>query len=326
MAGHPAKNAPQQWGHAAKSGKPDIARVVVRLGRNPSPFRLTFRVPAFESALDSLSSAKLTDTESTSLQIMACRGRIDATSILRSQQRSGAWSALPVSGPENCFHTALALLALRASTTGREIPLPATRAFAWLDLIAGVEDHWLWKWKFRYFDRQVRFDPTKTGWPWVEGTVSWVAPTAMVILAHRAWARESRRLAKAVQMLLDRACPQGGWNAGNSEVFGVALDPHPDFTAMALLALQGRAELSQPNIAKSLDYLSLRLKDSRSLYSLGWAALALGVWGHPECEGMLARLRRQLISIDPASVTARALAIAILACDPPPFLKPGGRP
>jgi hypothetical protein len=129
-----------------------------------------------------------------------------------------------------------------------------------------------------------------------------------------------------VQMLLDRACPQGGWNAGNSEVFGVALDPHPDFTAMALLALQGRAEPSQPNIAKSLDYLSLRLKDSRSLYSLGWAALALGVWRHPECEGMLARLRRQLVSIDPASVTARALAIAILACDPPPFLEPGGRP
>lgn len=326
MAGHPARNAPQHWGHAAKSGKPDIARVVVRLGRNPSPFRLEFRVPAFESALDSLSSAKLTDTESTSLQIMACRGRIDATSILRSQQRSGAWSALPDSGPENCFHTALALLALRASTTGREMPLPAARAFAWLDSIAGVEDHWLWKWKFRYFDRQVRFDPTKTGWPWVEGTVSWVAPTAMVILAHRAWAREAPRLSKAVQMILDRACPQGGWNAGNSEVFGVALDPHPDFTAMALLALQGRVEPSQPMITRSLDYLVLRLKDSQSLYSLGWGALALGVWRHRECDGMLARLRRQLVSIDPASVSARPLAMAILAYDPPPFLKPGGRP
>jgi hypothetical protein len=282
-------------------------------------------VPAFESALDSLSSAKLTDTEATSLQVMACRGRIGATSISRSQQRSGAWSALPDSGPENCFHTALALLALRAATTGREMPLPAARAFAWLDSISGVEDHWLWKWKFRYFDRHVRFDPSKTGWPWVEGTVSWVAPTAMVILAHRAWARESPRLAKAVQMLLDRACPQGGWNAGNSEVFGVALDPHPDFTAMALLALQGRVELSQPIIMKSLDYLALRLKDSQSLYSLGWATLALGVWRHRECGGMLARLRRQLASIDSLSVPARTLALGILAFDPPPFLRPGGR-
>ena len=256
---------------------------------------------------------------------MACRGRIDATSVLRSQQRSGAWSALPDSGPENCFHTALALLALRASTIGREIQLPAARAFAWLDSISGVEDHWLWKWKFRYFDRHVRFDPTKTGWPWVDGTVSWIAPTAMVILAHRAWARESTRLATAVQMLLDRACPQGGWNAGNSEVFGVALDPHPDFTAMALLALQGQVEPSEPIITRSLDYLALRLKDSQSLYSLGWAALALGVWGHREYDSMLPRLRAQLVSIDPASVSARTLAMAILACDPPAFLKPGGR-
>ena len=282
-------------------------------------------MPAFESALDSLSSAKLTDTESRSLQIMACRGRIDAASLLRSQQRSGAWSALPDSGPENCFHTAFALLVLRASTADREMPLPAARAFAWLDSITGVEDHWLWKWKFRYFDRHVRFDPTKTGWPWIDGTVSWVAPTAMVILAHRAWAREAPRLATAVQMLLDRACPQGGWNAGNSEVFGVALDPHPDFTAMALLALQGRVEPSEPIIARSLDFLALRLRDSQSLYSLGWAALALSVWRHRECDGMLARLRAQLVSIDPASVSARTLAMAILACDPPRFLRPGGQ-
>jgi hypothetical protein len=256
---------------------------------------------------------------------MACRGRIDATSILRSQQRSGAWSALPDSGPENCFHTALALLALKASSTGHEVPPPATRAFAWLDSIAGVEDHWLWKWKFRYFDRHVRFDPTKSGWPWVEGTVSWVAPTALVILAHNAWGRESLRLATAAPMILDRACPQGGWNAGNSEVFGVALDPHPDFTAMALLALKGRAEPSHPIIAKSLDYLVLRLKESQSLYSLGWAALALSVWRHRECDGMLARLRQQLVSIDLGSIPARTLAMAILACDPPTFLKPGGR-
>ena len=205
------------------------------------------------------------------------------------------------------------------------MPPPSARAFAWLDSINGVEDHWLWKWKFRYFDRHVRFDPTKTGWPWVDGTVSWVAPTAMVILAHRAWARETPRLATAVQMLQDRACTQGGWNAGNSEVFDVALDPHPDFTAMALLALQGRVEPSQSIIAKSLDYLSVRLRESRSLYSLGWAALALGVWRHRECDVMLIRLRQQFDSLDPAAVPVRALAMAILACDPPPFLKPGGR-
>ena len=69
-------------------------------------------------------------------------------------------------------------------------------------------------------------------------TVSWVAPTALSIVAFRAWRRESARTAPAIAMLLDRACPKGGWNAGNSVVFGVDLDPHPDFTAMALLALR----------------------------------------------------------------------------------------
>ena len=106
----------------------------------------------------------------------------------------------------------------------------------------------------------------------------------------------------------------------------MSLDPHPDFTAMALLALQGKVEPSQPIITGSLDYLVLRLKDSKSLYSLGWATLALSAWGHRECDGMLARLRQQLVSIDLASVPARSLAMGILACDPPPFLRPGGRP
>ena len=43
------------------------------------------------------------------------------------------------------------------------MPLAVSRAFAWLDSMAGVENHWLWKWKFRYFDRHVRFDTNKTG-------------------------------------------------------------------------------------------------------------------------------------------------------------------
>ena len=38
---------------------------------------------------------------------------------------------------------------------------------------------------FRLFDRQVRFDSAKSGWPWTLGTVSWVAPTALSILAFR---------------------------------------------------------------------------------------------------------------------------------------------
>ena len=43
-------------------------------------------------------------------------------------------------------------------------------------------------------------------------------------------------------MLLDRACEGGGWNAGNSSVYGVPLRPQPDATAAALLALPQMSE------------------------------------------------------------------------------------
>lgn len=256
-----------------------------------------------------------------------CPNRVQRSgALLQSQHRSGAWSSGSDSGPENCFHTALALMALKLAASDAGIPLAVVRAFAWLDSMAGVENHWLWKWKFRYFDRQVRFDTSKTGWPWVEGTVSWVAPTAMVLLAHRAWQRDSARLAIAEAMLLDRACPQGGWNAGNSEVFGVPLDPHPDFTAMALLALRGSCRRDLPIIAKSLEYLQGRLVASKSIYSLAWATLALGTWSHCGAPVVAQRLHDRLAFADLTALPVHTLALVALACEAPPFSFIGGRP
>lgn len=240
--------------------------------------------------------------------------------------KSGAWSAGLDQGPENCYHTALALIALRSMASDGHMPPAVSRAFTWLDSMVGVENHWLWKWKFRYFDRHVRFDMNKTGWPWVEGTVSWVAPTAMVMLAHRAWHRNSARLATGEAMLLDRACPEGGWNAGNSEVFGVPLDPHPDFTAMALLALNGRSSEPSPIIAKSLGYLPDRLATSESLYSLAWAALALAAWQHAGGQLVAPRLHDRLAMIIPTAVPVHTSALAILATEVPPFSFFGGMP
>ena len=215
-------------------------------------------------------------------------------------------------------------MALRATATKGHLPLAVTRAFGWLDSMAGVENNWLWKWKFRYFDRHVRFDTNKSGWPWVEGTISWVAPTAMVLLAHRAWQRESPRLATAEKMLLDRACAAGGWNAGNSEVFGVPLEPHPDFTAMALLALRASSHRDMPIIAKSLDYLPDRLIRTGSLYSLAWTTLALNAWNHHGGSIFADRLRDRLAFIEPKSIPVHTLSLVSLACEDPPFSFTGG--
>jgi hypothetical protein len=241
----------------------------------------------------------------------------DPVPLLRQQHASGAWSAVPDTDIPNVFHTALALLALRSFQTP-SVQQAADRAFEFLSGLQGREGHWLWQWKFRLFDRQVRFDPLKSGWPWVSGTVSWVAPTALAILAFRAWRRQSPRLVAGIDMLLDRACPRGGWNAGNSVVFGVELDPHPDFTAMAVLALRDSRDGREVVVPRSLDYLVARLSASFSPYSLAWAVIALSAYGHEGASPLRSQLEGCLGS-QMAKMSTRVLGIAALALEHPTF-------
>ena len=72
-------------------------------------------------------------------------------------------------------------------------------------------------------------------------------------------------------MLVDRACPDGGWNAGNGVVFEAALTPHVDTTAIALLALK---EYADPVVIQGLKWLSQNCRKCSSAYSLAWSALA----------------------------------------------------
>jgi hypothetical protein len=119
-------------------------------------------------------------------------------------------------------------------------------------------------------------------------------------------------------MLLDRACPQGGWNAGNSEVFGVELDPHPDFTAMAVLALRHSAHGREGIVQRSLDYLAARLSTSLSPYSLAWALIALSAYGHKEAGRLRSRLKEGAAS-KVSELPARVLALTALALEQPAF-------
>jgi hypothetical protein len=74
-------------------------------------------------------------------------------------------------------------------------------------------------------------------------------------------------------MLLDRACPNGGWNAGNGVVYGEPLAPHVDATAIALLALCGTQ--SGPIVTASLKWIEERSRLCAAPSSIAWAALAL---------------------------------------------------
>lgn len=266
--------------------------------------------------LQRLSATPANGIEDAALALLALRKNgADCSQLIRAQRRDGSWSEFTNIGPPNAFHTALALLALRQYPS----PHSATDSgFRWLSGLRGRESHWLWQWKFRLFDRQVQFDPSKSGWPWIPGTVSWVAPTALSILAYRAWRRDSPRLVSATAMLLDRACPQGGWNAGNSVVFGVPLEPQPDFTAMALLALRDSNFSSGPLVDRSLDYLGGRLDASLAPYSLAWASMALAAYGHPDADRLKSRLetaaRARIYELP-----TRILALTALALEDPTY-------
>ena len=59
------------------------------------------------------------------------------------------------------------------------------------------------------------------GWPWVLGTHSWVEPTAMAVLALKAFGQQAHaRTREAVQLLIDRLLPAGGCNYGNTVCAG----------------------------------------------------------------------------------------------------------
>jgi hypothetical protein len=156
----------------------------------------------------------------------------------------------------------------------------------WLLDCAGKESNWFWKWKFRTADRHVRFDPEKYGWPWFPNTVSWVVPTAFAILALKeipcscgGLEHVATRIDCGIQMLFDRGCPGGGWNAGNGVVYGTALAPHADDTAIALLALRDREK--DPLVQGSVDYLERVALTLTAPWSLAWAILALAAHRRP---------------------------------------------
>ena len=126
-------------------------------------------------------------------------------------------------------------------------------------------------------DWSVGIDPSLLGWPWVEATFSWVEPTAYSILALCLTGdRDQPRVTAGVSLLLDRQLPDGGWNYGNTTVFGHALDAAPDSTGHALAALAGL--VARHKIEKSLAYLASRTSRLRTPLCLAWGLLGLSSW------------------------------------------------
>ncbi|WP_447969244.1 hypothetical protein [Nitrospira sp. M1] len=123
----------------------------------------------------------------------------------------------------------------------------------------------------------VSHDTLIPGWPWTEQTHSWVTPTALSMIAlSAAGYGEHSRVTAGANLLLDRQIPTGGWNYGNTSVFGQQLRPFPETTGMALNALAGR--VPRQTVEPSLRYLQERITTLRTPLSLGWAILGLKAW------------------------------------------------
>jgi hypothetical protein len=236
--------------------------------------------------------------------------------LFRTQNADGSWPAFQGDDPEGCWTTALVAIALRflgAPTATTE------KSISWLLKIKGREGHWFWKWKFRTVDRSVQFNPDKYGWPWFPGTVSWIIPTVFSVIALEQFTSSSptepmNRIQLGKDMLRDRSCPQGGWNAGNGIVFGSALAPHIDTTAIALLALTNGNDAT---VVQGLNWLRQACMDCSSAYSLAWSAIAFAVHRDEALKHCIASLDKALSSTHaPSNIETLSLgAIALKAAE-----------
>lgn len=127
-------------------------------------------------------------------------------------------------------------------------------------------------------DQPTQHDPSIPGWSWIADTHSWVEPTALALCALRInGLAHHQRVADGVRLLLDRQLPSGGWNYGNTKVFGTELHPNPESTGAALQALTGLVPVHK--IQRSVNYLKMEIEKVRTPIGLGWALLGLGAWG-----------------------------------------------
>jgi hypothetical protein len=134
-------------------------------------------------------------------------------------------------------------------------------------------------------DPAIRQDSSLQAWSWVDGTFSWVEPTAWCVLVLKQrlalgpYPDALERVRVGEQVLNDRACRGGGWNYGNSNVFGQDLVPYVPTTALALLALRDRP--NEPVVIRGLEQLQRDVLSERSAVALSLAIICLRVYGRP---------------------------------------------
>lgn len=173
---------------------------------------------------------------------------------------------------------------------------------------------------------EVGHDTLLRGWPWVDGTHSWLQPTAFAVLALRSTDHANHpRTLEARRLLVDRLLPDGGANCGNTIVLGQTLRPHQEPSGQALLALAGTGE-TDPRIAKTIAYLEASLAPDTAAASLAYALTGLAAHGRWPADGAerLARAAEQTRRRGASPARLALVALAALGDAAPWITLPRG--
>src|SRR5262245_53082226 len=171
------------------------------------------------------------------------------------------------------------------------------------------------------FDIDIRL----VGWPWAEGTFSWVEPTAWASLALQKCGQGSHpRVQEGIRLLLNRAFDSGGTNYGNKRVLETITEPIPGPSAVALLALQHHGH--EARVQATRDYIRMDAKRSEDVEHLSLTKLALSAHGESDLKWLDERIEiavQRHLNSSWAAKSPVKIALAILALQTPkrnPFL------
>jgi hypothetical protein len=220
---------------------------------------------------------------------------------LTANQSSDGSLGVNATEKQPCWPTGWAVLAWRLA--GAAYATAAGRAVQWILALRG---------KSQPQTPLMGHNMQLQAWPWVEGTHSWVEPTAINLMAlKRAGQAEHARCREAVAMLLDRMLPAGGWNYGNKVVLGNTLRPHVQPTGLALAALAGEPTAASA-CQRSLAYLTAELSPRTTTASLCYGLIGVGLHGHrpPEANAWLEAACRRTLSRDASPYKLALLVIA----------------
>lgn len=236
--------------------------------------------------------------------------------LLARQQKDGS-VGVSQSRPTPGWATASAMLAwIAAGQTNRtKIQSAQSAALAWLLRAEGRP--------FKSNPAIYGHNTRLRGWAWIDGTHSWLEPTAWAVLALRAAEQPNHpRVREAVTLMLDRTLPSGGWNYGNSVMFGNELRPFPAQTGMVLAALAG--EPLERCVEKALSYLEVELPRVRTPISLAWGIIGARAWQAewPSSDAWLTECAHRLESV-PANPMFDALLL-LADSQPCPLIHTGG--